>query len=200
MKIEDEEPAAGSAERRREPPRQRFVGSEHLFDLATEGARLRDEPGEARDGHHLLSRGGTRMISVSRSLTVALPYLAIVLAGIVMGVLLTWALPTALAKDANAAGTAIPQATAIEVARQHLSSQDPNLKGLKIGEARRQDAVRSATDSAGRVVYTGEEAKNIWIIQFTGSPDAEFANVEGTVVLEASTGRVLSSEILKNNE
>lgn len=47
-------------DRRRTPPRERFEGSEHLFDLGTESARLRDEPGEARDGHRQITlfRGG----------------------------------------------------------------------------------------------------------------------------------------------
>ena len=47
-------------DRLRTPPRERFEGSEHLFDLGTESARLRDEPGEARDGHRQITlfRGG----------------------------------------------------------------------------------------------------------------------------------------------
>lgn len=60
MNVEEEEPTPGSEEGRRTPPRQRFVGSEHLFDLAAESARLREEPGEARDGHRQITlfRGG----------------------------------------------------------------------------------------------------------------------------------------------
>jgi quercetin dioxygenase-like cupin family protein len=47
-------------DRRRTPPRERFVGEEHLFDLEAESARLRTEPGEARDGHRQITlfRGG----------------------------------------------------------------------------------------------------------------------------------------------
>jgi quercetin dioxygenase-like cupin family protein len=44
----------------RTPPNERFEGDEHLFDLAVEGQRLRDEGGEARDGHRQITlfRGG----------------------------------------------------------------------------------------------------------------------------------------------
>lgn len=47
-------------ERLRTPPRERFEGDEHLFDLEAEGERLRSEPGEARDGHRQITlfRGG----------------------------------------------------------------------------------------------------------------------------------------------
>ncbi|MEO8246135.1 MAG: cupin domain-containing protein [Chloroflexota bacterium] len=55
MKVNDE-----PAKRRRKAPRQRFAGSEHLFDLAAEGARLDMEPGGGRDGHRQITlfRGG----------------------------------------------------------------------------------------------------------------------------------------------
>ena len=60
MKTGDEQPTAGSEQPQRTPPRERFEGSEHLFDLAVESQRLRDEPGEARDGHRQITlfRGG----------------------------------------------------------------------------------------------------------------------------------------------
>jgi quercetin dioxygenase-like cupin family protein len=60
VSVSHEEPKAGSKGRRRKPPRQRFVGSEHLFDLTAESQRLRDEPGGARDGHRQITlfRGG----------------------------------------------------------------------------------------------------------------------------------------------
>ena len=60
METEDGTPTPPADERRRTPPRQRFVGSEHLFDLDAEGARLRAEPGPARDGHRQITlfRGG----------------------------------------------------------------------------------------------------------------------------------------------
>ncbi len=40
-----------SHDHRRTPPRDRFAGSEHLFDLAAEGERLRGESDAPRDGH-----------------------------------------------------------------------------------------------------------------------------------------------------
>jgi quercetin dioxygenase-like cupin family protein len=42
------------------PPRERFVGSEHLFDLDAEGERLSAEPDGKRDGHRQITlfRGG----------------------------------------------------------------------------------------------------------------------------------------------
>jgi quercetin dioxygenase-like cupin family protein len=40
-----------SGERLRQPPVERFAGEEHVFDLAQEAARLRDEPHAAKDGH-----------------------------------------------------------------------------------------------------------------------------------------------------
>jgi len=60
MSTEDAEPTSASQPVQRTPPRERFAGSEHLFDLAVEGQRLRDEPGGARDGHRqvTLFRGG----------------------------------------------------------------------------------------------------------------------------------------------
>ena len=44
----------------RRPPRERFVGSEHLFDLDAEGERLSAEPDGMRDGHRQITlfRGG----------------------------------------------------------------------------------------------------------------------------------------------
>ena len=59
MNTDDEQPTTGS-EPQRTPPRERFEGSEHLFDLALESQRLRDEPGETRDGHRQITlfRGG----------------------------------------------------------------------------------------------------------------------------------------------
>jgi quercetin dioxygenase-like cupin family protein len=44
----------------RRPPRERFVGDEHVFDLAAEADALRGEPGGARHGHRqiVLYRGG----------------------------------------------------------------------------------------------------------------------------------------------
>lgn len=44
----------------RRPPRQRFAGNEHLFDLTAEATHLRGEPGGAYDGHRQITlfRGG----------------------------------------------------------------------------------------------------------------------------------------------
>ncbi|HET8777757.1 MAG TPA: cupin domain-containing protein [Candidatus Limnocylindria bacterium] len=44
----------------RRPPRERFVGTEHLFDLDDESERLRAEHGGQRDGHRQITlfRGG----------------------------------------------------------------------------------------------------------------------------------------------
>lgn len=49
-----------NAEGPRRPPRERFVGSEHLFDLDAEGERLSAEPDGIRDGHRQITlfRGG----------------------------------------------------------------------------------------------------------------------------------------------
>lgn len=60
MNTEDARPTASSPQLQRTPPRERFEGSEHLFDLAVERERLRDEPGGARDGHRQITlfRGG----------------------------------------------------------------------------------------------------------------------------------------------
>ena len=60
MHTEDDRPIAASQPRQRTPPGERFAGGEHLFDLAAESQRLRDEPGEARDGHRQITlfRGG----------------------------------------------------------------------------------------------------------------------------------------------
>ena len=60
MNTDDEQRTAASDQPQRTPPRERFEGSEHLFDLALESQRLRDEPGEARDGHRQITlfRGG----------------------------------------------------------------------------------------------------------------------------------------------
>lgn len=48
-----------SQESQRRPPRERFVGTEHLFDLDAASERLRTEGG-ARDGHRQITlfRGG----------------------------------------------------------------------------------------------------------------------------------------------
>jgi quercetin dioxygenase-like cupin family protein len=42
-------------EDQRTPPRERFAGTEHLFDLTSEGDRLRAESQEARDGHRQIT-------------------------------------------------------------------------------------------------------------------------------------------------
>lgn len=60
MSTKDDEPTAASQQAQRTPPRERFEGGEHLFDLAVESQRLRNEPGGARDGHRQITlfRGG----------------------------------------------------------------------------------------------------------------------------------------------
>ena len=60
MSTDDAQPTSASQPDQRTPPRERFAGGEHLFDLAVEGQRLRDEPGDARDGHRQITlfRGG----------------------------------------------------------------------------------------------------------------------------------------------
>ena len=60
MTTEDEQPTSASQPVQRTPPRERFAGGEHLFDLAVEGQRLRDEPRDPRDGHRQITlfRGG----------------------------------------------------------------------------------------------------------------------------------------------
>lgn len=60
MDTEDEQRTADPQQPQRTPPSERFEGSEHLFDLAAESQRLRDEPGGARDGHRQITlfRGG----------------------------------------------------------------------------------------------------------------------------------------------
>jgi quercetin dioxygenase-like cupin family protein len=60
MSDENERPTSASQPVQRTPPRERFEGGEHLFDLAVEGQRLRGEPGGARDGHRQITlfRGG----------------------------------------------------------------------------------------------------------------------------------------------
>jgi quercetin dioxygenase-like cupin family protein len=42
-------------EDQRTPPRERFAGHEHLFDLTTEGDRLRAESRDAYDGHRQIT-------------------------------------------------------------------------------------------------------------------------------------------------
>ncbi len=52
-------------ERLRQRPSERFAGSEHLFDLDAEAAKLRAEPGGARDGHRQISlfrKGGVTLV------------------------------------------------------------------------------------------------------------------------------------------
>ena len=39
----------------RRPPRERFAGAEHVFDLRDIAARLRDEDARARDGHRQMT-------------------------------------------------------------------------------------------------------------------------------------------------
>jgi quercetin dioxygenase-like cupin family protein len=54
-----------SSEHLRRPPRERFAGSEHLFDLQRETDALRAEPGGARNGHRqitLFRRGGISIV------------------------------------------------------------------------------------------------------------------------------------------
>lgn len=60
MSIEDEPLTAAPQQPQRTPPRDRFQGGEHLFDLPVESQRLLEEPGEARDGHRQITlfRGG----------------------------------------------------------------------------------------------------------------------------------------------
>lgn len=60
MSTTDRQPAATHHDHHRTPPRERFLGNEHLFDLDAETRRLRTEPGEARDGHRQITlfRGG----------------------------------------------------------------------------------------------------------------------------------------------
>lgn len=59
MNTEDEQSTA-APQQQRTPPRERFEGAEHLFDLALESQRLRDESGGSRDGHRQITlfRGG----------------------------------------------------------------------------------------------------------------------------------------------
>ena len=47
-------------ERLRQAPRERFAGSQHLFDLIAETEKLRGEPIEAKNGHRQITlfRGG----------------------------------------------------------------------------------------------------------------------------------------------
>lgn len=48
--------AAGrTADHRRQPPRERFAGTEHLFDLAAEATALEGEPTGERDGHRQIA-------------------------------------------------------------------------------------------------------------------------------------------------
>jgi quercetin dioxygenase-like cupin family protein len=42
-------------EDQRTPPRDRFAGTEHMFDLTAEADRLRAESQEARDGHRQIT-------------------------------------------------------------------------------------------------------------------------------------------------
>ncbi len=60
MNAKDASPDRQSADRGRTPPRERFVGSQHVFDLAAESERLRNEPDGGRDGHRQITlfRGG----------------------------------------------------------------------------------------------------------------------------------------------
>jgi quercetin dioxygenase-like cupin family protein len=49
----------------RTPPRDRFVGAEHLFDLDAEAVRLHGEPAGSRNGHRqvtLFSAGGVSIV------------------------------------------------------------------------------------------------------------------------------------------
>jgi quercetin dioxygenase-like cupin family protein len=65
MNTDDEQATAASQQPQRTPPRERFEGNEHLFDLAVESRRLRDEPGGARDGHRqitLFQGGGISIV------------------------------------------------------------------------------------------------------------------------------------------
>ncbi len=56
----NEDTVAESHEHQRTPPRERFVGTEHLFDLDAEGMKIRNEAEPPRDGHRQITlfRGG----------------------------------------------------------------------------------------------------------------------------------------------
>jgi Uncharacterized conserved protein, contains double-stranded beta-helix domain len=52
-------------ERLRQAPRERFAGSEHLFDLVAETDKLRSEPGGTKNGHRqitLFRKGGVSLV------------------------------------------------------------------------------------------------------------------------------------------
>ena len=54
-----------SGEHVRRPPRERFRGEEHLFDLAEAGEALEREPGDPRNGHRqitLFRRGEVTLV------------------------------------------------------------------------------------------------------------------------------------------
>ncbi len=60
-----DDPRVDTTDHPRTPPRERFAGSEHLFDLDAETERLRGEPGGSRDGHRQITlshRGGVTIV------------------------------------------------------------------------------------------------------------------------------------------
>lgn len=65
MNVERTAPTTPTQGHRRTPPRERFEGTEHVFHLADETQRLRDEPSGTRDGHRqitLFQGGGISIV------------------------------------------------------------------------------------------------------------------------------------------
>ena len=48
----------------RQPPAERFVGAEHIYNLADLAAQLRDEPHAAKDGHRQMTIAHQRPVTL----------------------------------------------------------------------------------------------------------------------------------------
>jgi hypothetical protein len=126
-----------------------------------------------------------------------------VAAGVLVGVAWAALIGGGLAAAVGASegrGQSVAPAEARGRALAQLAIQDPALVGVVMGEAARSDQVREVRDPTGLIIQEFDEAKDAFVISFEADGTGEFSNVRGVVVVDAETGEILTSAILKNNE
>ncbi len=92
----------------------------------------------------------------------------------------------------------VSQAEVEQTATDFLASLAPSVSHLRVTGVTRVAGVRKVIDARGDT-YEGSEPVNAWVVEVEGDSE-EFPFARGSVLIDASSGRVLGAGMLENNE
>jgi hypothetical protein len=93
----------------------------------------------------------------------------------------------------------VSQAAAADAALQKLTELNGSVYGLALFQEHFSNELTAIKNEDGDLVYTTTEAQDSWVIEYTAPSQNGFKNVKGLVVVDATSGEVVSAQLLQWN-